>query len=189
MPGLPEINPLVKNVVAIPQNCSETQISFSHAQPSILESPKNLAIIRHLFSDRPGSLGNCWLVASFAAVAEFPCFIQNHVFATNQSSSSGYTGFGLWQPLKDTGDASSVKLGNHLQEIQENNFKSVKMSHEILSLFVFPIVFVRKTTKLFVVFFAAKHATDHLMTWMLFFHLSQSTVQDLSRRQVSTSPF
>jgi len=36
-----------------------------------------------------GSLGNCWLVASFAAVAEFPCFIQNHVFATNQISQEG----------------------------------------------------------------------------------------------------
>ena len=46
-------------------------------------------------------MGNCWLVASFAAVAEFPCFIQNHVFATNQSSSRGYTI-----------EASSVKLGN-----------------------------------------------------------------------------
>ena len=32
--GQPEINPLAKNASSIAQNCSETQISFSHSQPS-----------------------------------------------------------------------------------------------------------------------------------------------------------
>ena len=116
---------------------------------------------------RPGSLGNCWLVASFAAVAEFPCFIQNHVFATNQSSSSSYTGFGLWQPLKDTGDASSVKLGNHLQEIQENNFKPGCLMKFWVCLYFLSFSFEKQQNCL-LCFFAAKHATDHLMTWILF---------------------
>ena len=32
--GQPEINPFAKNALSIAQNCSETQISFAHFQPS-----------------------------------------------------------------------------------------------------------------------------------------------------------